>query len=345
MPATRLAPGPVEASEAEAAVRLAYRTVLGREADAGGLATYAAALRNGRDLVWLLQAMAGSDEFRDRCARASATGAGVARALDAGLVAPMAVDAACGPEALQALWDHVARTWSRLGDSEPHWSVLTQDEYRAEALGPAQLAAFYASGADEVSRFRAWLRRAGITPRADAVCAEYGCGVARVTGGLARLYGRVLAFDVSAPHLRAARARCEADGIGTVEFVQVTGPSSLGALRDLDVFFSVIVLQHSPPPIILDILGRAFAALRPGGYAYFQVPTYAAGYRYSAAEHLAQVAAGDGTEVEMEMHFVPQGAVLDLARRAGLAVAEVQPDFAIGLPDRQISNTFLLVRR
>src|SRR5271169_236009 len=50
--------------------------------------------------------------------------------------------------------------------------------------------------------------------------------------------------------------------------------SSLARLTNVDLFFSIIVLQHNPPPVILGILDAAFAGLRPGGLAFFQVPTY-----------------------------------------------------------------------
>ena len=156
----------------------------------------------------------------------------------------------------------------------------------------------------------------------------------RITRNLAPLFRRVIGFDVSAPHLRAAAAGLAADGCSNVELVQVRSPADLAALQGMDLFYSVISLQHSPPPVIMDVLRRAFAGLRPGGCAFFQVPTYAQGYAYPA-EVAAEV---------MEMHFVPQGAVLAAAHRAGLRVAEVQPDWCTGRPGEWISNTFLLVR-
>ena len=311
----------------EAQVALAYRSVLRREADPGGLATYADALRSGRDLAWLIGTLAGSGEF-----------AAIGRApvppppfpLDR--AAPMDVDWRCTPAELQALWDTVGATWTGLGQTEPHWSVLTVPDYRAAALDPAALAKFFLSGAQEVERLDAWLTRAGWTPRPDAVCVDYGCGVGRVTRSLARRFGHVRGLDVSAPHLAAARAGMPAN----VDLLPVRGPGDLAALDGIDVFYSIIALQHSPPPIILDVLRRAFAGLRPGGCAFFQVPTLAPGYAYRVG-----VPPQDG---DMEMHFVPQRAVLEEAYRAGLMVAEIQPDWCIGRLGEWISSTFLLLR-
>jgi len=337
----------------EAVVRLAYLAVLRREADVAGLATYRAAQRGGQDLAWLLDVLMRSKEFEALQASIAslAEQKTVPQVEAAHLLSqepPMSVDPNCSDVELQALWDHVARTWSQLGNDEPHWSVLTQDQFRTEALDAVQLATFYDSGRFEVERLNTWLRRGGLPIRADAVCAEFGCGVGRITHSLARQYSQVIAFDVSAPHLRTADAWMETEGIGNVEFIQVTGKASLAALHDIDVFYSIIALQHSPPPIIVDVLEQAFAALRPGGYAFFQLPTFSTGYSYSAVEHLARLDQGvnaqGGNTSEMEVHFLPQSKVLELAHRAGLRTVEILPDMSVGNLDRWISTAFLLVR-
>ena len=312
-----------------AQVALAFRAVLRREPDAGGLATYAGALQDGHDLGWLIGVLASSDEFRAIGARL----AGQSFPLDS--APPMDVRPDCTAAGLQALWDDVARVWSALGRDVPYWSVLTEERFRDGAADPATLASFHETGEEEVRRLTAWLARAGWVLPPDAVCAELGCGVGRITRALARRFGRVIGLDVSAPHLAMARDQMAREGLANTSFVQLRGPADLAALDGIDLFYSVISLQHSPPPIILDVLGRAFAGLRPGGCAFFQVPTYGLGYRHGP-EYRARG--------EMEMHAVPQRAVLALAHRAGLAVAEVQADWCVGRPGEWISSTFLLLR-
>ena len=317
--------------DAAAQVALAFRAVLRREPDAGGLATYVKALRRrGHDMAWLVGELARSDEFRSWEARQTAP----AYPLDS--APPLAIRSRCSPAEQQALWDAVAQVWSGLGQSEPHWSVLTEDRFRRDRMDAAALAAFHESGEEEVRRLNAWLRRAGWTLPPDAVCAEYGCGVGRITRALARQFGRVTGFDVSAPHLAQARAQIAADQFGNAGFVQVRGPADLQSLAGIDLFYSVISLQHSPPPIIHDVLAHAFGGLRPGGCAFFQVPTYASGYSYDPATHRPTG--------EMEMHVLPQRTILDLAHGAGLVAAEVQPDWCVGRPGEWISSTFLLLK-
>ena len=73
-------------------------------------------------------------------------------------------------------------------------------------------------------------------------------------------------------------------------------------LEQADLVYSVIVLQHNPPPVI-HMLVRAFLkALNPGGVAYFQVPTYRVGYRFSPGEYLENEGK---THAMMEMHVIP----------------------------------------
>ena len=316
---------------AEQQVVLAFRAVLRREPDAGGLATYTQALQDGRSLAWLVGQLSCSDEFRRLPGR---MGPKSAFPLDS---APrLDIRSTAGPAEQQALWNHVAQVWSGLGEADPHWSVLTQDSYRRTVLDAAALATFRESGVGEVHRLNAWLRRAGWTLPPDAVCAEYGCGVGRITAPLARQFGRVIGFDVSPPHLAEAHAALAAERIANVSFVQVRGPDDLAALSGIDLFYSVISLQHSAPPIIEAVLTRAFHGVRPGGCAFFQVPTYAAGYSYDPAHSSLT-----GT---MEMHVLPQRRILQIAHEAGLTVAEIQPDWCVGRPGEWISSTFLLVR-
>jgi hypothetical protein len=104
-----------------------------------------------------------------------------------------------------------------------------------------------------------------------------------------------------------------------------------------DLWFSRIVLQHNPPPVIAMILRRAFALLSPGGLAIFQVPTYAIGYRFVVKEYLREV----GRQHGIEMHVLPQRAILEIAQQAGCTLLEVREDASAGNPGSWLSNMFV----
>jgi SAM-dependent methyltransferase len=317
----------------EELVTAAYRALLRREPDPGGLEAYSNAIRSGKDITWLLRSLVGSEEFVlnesiDKFPLDSAP--------------PMNVQtSATNAQEDRALWDHVASVWSNFGSTDPYWSVLVDDQWRAKNMTEQEaIEAFYATGEADLLRLEAWLRRNFLELNPDTKCAEYGCGVGRVTEWFARRFQRVLAFDISEPHLEVARKRLSRKGIHNVDYVLVRGKSDLRMLADVDLFYSVIVLQHNPPPIMTDILEEAFAGLKKGGYCFFQVPTYSTNYSFSIDSYWTNVAANK----EMEMHFLPQRSVLELARRLDVFPVEVEPDGCIGNQSRWISNTFLMMK-
>ena len=239
----------------------------------------------------------------------------------------------------QALWQHVARVWEKLGASVPYRSVLTRGEFHKGNITDERIESFYESGRQDIERLAHYLTRNGRALPADGVCVDFGCGLGRTTVHLAERCRRVIAMDVSEPHLAAARGYLGARGFINVEFRLVRSAADLAAIGGFDLFHSIITLQHNPPPLIAEILDAAFAGLNPGGNAFFQVPTYEREYRWDIKSYLADVA----PRKRMEMHVLPQAVIFASMLRAGCVPLEVQPDGCTGIA-KGISNTFLVAR-
>lgn len=313
------------------AIVWAYRLFLDREPESDAtVETMAAELATSTDIRRRFMTSA---EYRQRIG----TGA---RPSMSGREPPMQIEEVSDPTAIARLLDHIAKTWTHFGDTEPHFSVVTDEKFKASRID-TNLDAFHASGKDSVDRLDAALARTGAGPRNDARCLELGCGVGRVTAWLARRCAHVIGTDISASHLALARAHVDAEGVRNVEFHRLAAVDTLDALDAFDLFFSVIVLQHNPPPVIRAILERVFARLKPGGIAYFQVPTYRAGYSFRLAEYLRD----DVGKGEMEMHVLPQSAILRAASDHGLDLLEVIEDPYTGMRPGEVSNTFLFRKR
>ncbi len=177
------------------------------------------------------------------------------------------------------LLHRVEAAWSKLGKEEPYWSVLTDDTFRAETIDDATIEAFYASGAEEVEAFEAACVRNGLPNMRQATVLDLGCGIGRVGEHFARAYDGYIGVDISESHLRP---RAPA--------LRVPGPdqrASDGAERFsgrvagiFDVFFSILSLQHSPPPVMQYLLQLCLERLQPGGYAFFQLPCYLYNYEF-----------------------------------------------------------------
>jgi len=254
------------------------------------------------------------------------------------LLPPPPIEVAAPPAALAQLLARIGGYWTALGQEAPHWSVLTQERFRPGQLADHE-AAFWATGKAERDLLLGMLRRHGLQAVARGTCLEFGCGVGRVTLALAPHVGRIIGCDISRAHLGLAAARRAALGL-QAEWFQSTieAPMPPG---DWDIWFSCLVLQHNPPPVITHLLRLAFDGLRPGGVALFQALVHRDGYAYALDEDLA----GQGPP-RMEIHVIPQAEVLRIARQAGLHLVELRDDshHHLARPDRTISNLFLFQR-
>ena len=127
-------------------------------------------------------------------------------------------------------------------------------------------------------------------------------------------------------------------GKSNVNLLHVDSIAALNGVPHFDVFFSIIVLQHNPPPLIAYLLKTMLQKLNAGGLAYFQVPTYRYGYSFDAEAYVA-------SEPKLgvpEMHVLPQHVILKIAADAGCRPLEVREDPSGNF--EMISQRFLLLK-
>lgn len=245
------------------------------------------------------------------------------------------VDLTASPEALRSLFETARRTWSRLGEQEPFWSVMTDPAYRAAVLDEGAQARFFETGAEDVVAFTAACARNGIPLDRDGQVIDFGCGVGRLGVHLARQFGDYLGVDISPAHLAEAATR----------LATVTARADFRLLDDFlagddacACVFSVLVLQHNAPPVMAELLRVLIARLRPGGVGYLQIPHVLHGYAYSAEVHLAN----PHPVGEMEMHALPQAEVFRMLAEGGARLIEALADGRPG--PAGLSTTYLFVK-
>lgn len=108
---------------------------------------------------------------------------------------------------------------------------------------------------------------------ADKTVLEHGCGVGRVTHALAQRSKHGYAYDISAPHLELAQQFTMSRGLRNITYARITHPRDVMRLPKVDAIYTLIVLQHNPPPVIRLILNGLMQSLAPGGVAFFQLLT------------------------------------------------------------------------
>jgi SAM-dependent methyltransferase len=238
---------------------------------------------------------------------------------------------------VQRLLAHVQTAWQHLGETEPYWSVVTGAEYLMANIEQSR-DQFYETGKPDVVRLRRTFERNGIEMAKLRTCLEYGCGLGRVTRWLAPHFDQLYAYDISLPHLESIQQYLRQRQVNNVVVKQVQSVDDLATLPQVDFIYSLVVLQHNPPPVIALLIERLLEALNPGGYAYFQTPTYRINYHFCLNDYLQN----EGQRQEMEMHVLPQSTIFQIVQRSGAQLVEVLEDGHTGFRPKERSNSFFV---
>src|SRR5262249_14281860 len=156
------------------------------------------------------------------------------------------VDINCEPRQLATLIDHAQSVWTAYGEGEAYWSVLTNESFKQAVFGDSAEEAFYATGAREVAILEAAARRNGLELPTHGRALDFGCGVGRVGEHLSARFASYDGVDVSPPHLKLASERYAS--VGRENARLLTLGEFLDGRESYDLFFSILVLQHNPPP-------------------------------------------------------------------------------------------------
>ncbi len=241
-------------------------------------------------------------------------------------------------DVLAQMFDRIQKEWEALGASQPYWSVVTQPQYYQDQF-EQHSEQFYLSGKYSSDLFLSALRRNGISPDHLHTCLEVGCGVGRVTKFLAESFTNVIACDISNPHIQLGMSHLSQHHLHNVDWVHWQDMTQLQHLPHVDAIFSVITLQHNPPPVMDWMLRQLLDSLNPGGAAYIQLPTYRNGYFFEVDRYLHTP-----PPQTLEMHFLPQRDVFQVIESCGCRCLEIREDGMVGDEDKMLSNTFLIVK-
>lgn len=242
---------------------------------------------------------------------------------------------------IENLFTHIQKVWNVLGETEPHWSVLSSNDFKQESIVHNKKR-FYDSGSADVDILRYALCRNNLSLDNYSTCLEYGCGLGRVTYHLAKIFDSVYGCDISSSHLESAFQYMVHQNVHNVQFIHIDSFESLKRLPKIDLIFSLIVLQHNPPPMIAKIIEIFTQKLNPEGVALFQLPVYRKGYRFCLHDYLETTA---DANMEIEMHILPQADVFKIIDAGGCRVLEVLTDKHVNPVSGIVSNTFLIIKK
>jgi SAM-dependent methyltransferase len=153
--------------------------------------------------------------------------------------------------------------WDRRAEEDAFFFVDNRLDY-----GNPDLPRFWAEGELDLERL---LDTVGVRVEPTDQVLEIGCGVGRLTRGLAARASSVQALDVSGRMLELAREHNPE--LANVEWILGDG-STLASIESAstDACVSHVVFQHIPDPAItLRYVVEIGRVLRPGGWAAFQI--------------------------------------------------------------------------
>lgn len=221
--------------------------------------------------------------------------------------------------------DDVSRTWTKLGDEDPMWAVLTDRGKSGNRWSPEE---FLATGVAEIGTVLERVGALGLQPgRTRAL--DFGCGAGRLSHGLAQAgFGEVLGCDISPTMLAKAREIVPDEAC---RFVQVTGTDLAAVETDsVDLVYSCRVLQHMPPALAHGYVREFWRVARPGAVVVFQMPTQPSSSLAGRVLSALPVGVARRLRRGMEMHGTPEPEVRRLVESLGARVVAADPDTSAG---------------
>ena len=159
------------------------------------------------------------------------------------------------------------RHWNKLAKADPLWAVLTAPEKKGNRW---QIEEFFAGGratiADAIKEIQAHSElRLGSA-------LDFGCGVGRLTQGLAQHFAHVIGVDISEEMLVHAR-RYNQHGERVSYAHNPQADLRLFASDQFDLVYSLITLQHMEPHYAKAYIAEFVRIAAKGGVILFQIPS------------------------------------------------------------------------
>jgi SAM-dependent methyltransferase len=200
--------------------------------------------------------------------------------------------------------------WEQLARREPHFAVLTNEEFLRERLTPEALERFWRSGEEDVAFL---FDVAG--PIEPEIAVDFGCGVGRLTCALAKRAKRVIGVDASPTMLALAP-----------KLPNVTYTDRLS--ESADFICSLIVFQHIPVDRGEELFRDLLQRLRPGGVAAIHfafsrpggaLKKFARKIRGSMpiVHRIAQIVRGERNLPYMQINTYDRDKLISIAREEG----------------------------
>lgn len=305
---------PVDSRMAERLVTALYRNLLDREPDSEGLLEWIENLNENKDPDQLIANFIDCEEFRQaRQIQVWKTATSISR-----------IPGVCNVDyiTLKKLFDSITLYWRQAGldPEEIFYSVLTNPRNR-RVFSPEMIRLLINKGAIVYNKIHDLMVPYGSVPTNKAVALDFGCGVGRLAINAANHFCKVYGVDCSRGHLDVMTRNIEIVDpavAGRIKTIHLENLDDLCNLPRFDYCFSLITLQHNPPPLIAYTISTLLERLNHGGIAALHVPIHDPFYRFDLSKYLSSVTAGSA----METHILPREDLRKCIARSGCTIRD-----------------------
>lgn len=168
--------------------------------------------------------------------------------------------------------------WKRVGESDPFWGVLSQDEFRMDAMDEVKLRQFMESGEQYISYLFALIRKHLVPQFSPKRALDFGCGVGRLVIPLAKRVSEVVGVDIAPAMLDLCLKHAKQAGLDNVTLCESDDTLSR-AHGEFELVNTYIVLQHISPVRGYRLIQSMLEKLAIGGIGSIQL-TYAKSRRF-----------------------------------------------------------------
>lgn len=166
---------------------------------------------------------------------------------------------------LKTLQEH----WNRFGEEDPMWSILTQEDKKNNTWDKD---AFFENGAQKIDTLLKQSKRLNPNQSTESAL-DFGCGIGRLTQGLARHFNNVSGVDIAQSMIKLANEnnqfpdKCK-------YFLNSNNDLALFHDQSFDFIISMITLQHMQPKYAQNYIKEFMRVLKSQGTLIFQIPAY-----------------------------------------------------------------------
>jgi SAM-dependent methyltransferase len=191
---------------------------------------------------------------------------------------------------------------------------------------------FWESGITAVDKIFDKCKSLGLEIKKDGIGLELGAGVGRLTFPLAKRIEKLLALDVSVSNLAVLKEKNQF--FENIQPILIENLDDIKKFEKIDLFISLITLQHNPPPIQEFILKNIFKTFNHGAIGVFQIPIQTPHFKFNTEEFL------NSSEREMDMFSFPLSRIYEICREVDVSVVHVEQDNLAG--PKHLSCTFFI---